>query len=263
MPGLTLADALTDLLAALGVRELEGLADVLGISRPPQRKAELLDRVRAAYTDRALRGLWDRLSGIDRAAVSEVVHSEDHALSVSAFVAKYGTVPVWGSLDARGSNRPSALHAFFPIRRSMPGEIKVRLRAFVPAPQPARLEAATARRRFLEDTERRASNLVDAGEARLFECADAALALGDVDLAGVDEPRDGAQLAQGHDLRLHDRDRRVHPRRLLASNVRARGACILAGERHLVVPVSAEQRFRGALRGLGYGVSPTGRVGGA
>lgn len=81
--------------------------------------------------------------------------------------------------------------------------------------------------RFLEGTERRASSLVDAGEARLFECADAALAL------------------------------------QVVSDTRARGACMLAGERHLVVPASAEKRFRGALRRLGYGVSPAGRVGGA
>ena len=77
----TLADSLADCLDLLGVSDLKGLADVLGIPRQPQRRAELLDRVCAAFTDGALRGLWERLPAVERAAVSEVVHSGEGTLS--------------------------------------------------------------------------------------------------------------------------------------------------------------------------------------
>ena len=70
--------------------------------------------------------------------------------------------------------------------------------------------------RFLQDLAARARSLKALGNARLIECADAALAT------------------------------------LIANDSRTKPFCLLAGERHLAVPVESEARFRGALRKLGY-----------
>jgi hypothetical protein len=42
---------------------------------------------------------------------------------------------------------------------------------------------------------------------------------------------------------------------LIANDPRTRSLCLLAGERHLVVPEENERAFRRALRQMGYGVS--------
>ena len=41
---------------------------------------------------------------------------------------------------------------------------------------------------------------------------------------------------------------------LIANDSRTKPFCLLAGERHLAVPVEGETRFRSALRKLGYGL---------
>jgi hypothetical protein len=69
---------------------------------------------------------------------------------------------------------------------------------------------------LLRDVERRAERIQDNGAARLILCGDPALAT------------------------------------LVANHVRTRRLCMLAGERHLVVPVASERAFRRALRELGY-----------
>lgn len=73
--------------------------------------------------------------------------------------------------------------------------------------------------RFLEDVAERGGRLRDRGAARLIECGDPALAA------------------------------------LVANDSRTRRLCLLAGERHVVVPAASEPAFRRALRDLGYAVS--------
>jgi hypothetical protein len=72
--------------------------------------------------------------------------------------------------------------------------------------------------RFLTDMNHRARSLQIQGTAKLIECADAMLAT------------------------------------LIANDSRTKPFCLLAGERHLTVPVEGEARFRSALRKLGYGL---------
>ncbi len=72
---------------------------------------------------------------------------------------------------------------------------------------------------LLRDIEQRAERIQDNGAARLILCGDPALAT------------------------------------LVANHVRTRRLCMLAGERHLVVPVASERAFRRALRELGYPIS--------
>ena len=69
---------------------------------------------------------------------------------------------------------------------------------------------------FFAEAAARAQKLVDRGPARLIEVEDAALAL------------------------------------LITSHARLRSLCMLAGERHIVVPSESERAFRRALRQLGY-----------
>ncbi len=71
---------------------------------------------------------------------------------------------------------------------------------------------------FFKEMADRASRLVDRGPARLIEAQDAALA------------------------------------QLIANDSRLRSLCMLAGERHIVVPADAEKAFLRALHNLGYGL---------
>ena len=73
--------------------------------------------------------------------------------------------------------------------------------------------------RLLDDIEERLGRLQDGGAARLIACRDAALAV------------------------------------LVANHARTRRLCLLAGERHVVVPVASERAFRRAVRELGYPIS--------
>lgn len=70
--------------------------------------------------------------------------------------------------------------------------------------------------RLLDDVAERSTKIQDQGLARLVECADPALAA------------------------------------LIANDSRTRKHCMLAGERHLVVPVSSEAEFKRTLRDVGY-----------
>jgi hypothetical protein len=71
---------------------------------------------------------------------------------------------------------------------------------------------------LFRDVEERAGRIRDGGSARLILCGDPALAT------------------------------------LVANHVRTRRLCMLAGERHIVVPAASERAFRRALRELGYSV---------
>ncbi|MBW4634601.1 MAG: helicase-associated domain-containing protein [Iphinoe sp. HA4291-MV1] len=71
---------------------------------------------------------------------------------------------------------------------------------------------------FLADVEERGQSLQDRGQARLIECADTALAV------------------------------------LIANDSRTKKLCFLAGEKHLVVPVESENKFRNAVKKLGYSI---------
>ncbi len=71
---------------------------------------------------------------------------------------------------------------------------------------------------FFAETAERATRLVERGPALLIEAQDALLA------------------------------------QLIAHDSRTRALCMLAGERHLVVPIDSERAFRRALRELGYGL---------
>lgn len=78
------------------------------------------------------------------------------------------------------------------------------------------LETSPTVARLLDDVAARSTKIQDQGLARLVECADPALAA------------------------------------LIANDSRTRRHCMLAGERHLVVPASSEAAFKRTLRDVGY-----------
>jgi hypothetical protein len=128
----TIAGALN----AMTVGALKRLAALLGSDSPPTRKGELVALVSERLArDDVVRGLWDRLDDMQRAAVSEVVHGNSSCLDRARFRAKYGRDPEWGSLDEhRRDARPSVLRLFLYGGGMMPDDLRERLRVFVPSP---------------------------------------------------------------------------------------------------------------------------------
>lgn len=126
-----------DALIAINVPALKQLAALVCSDRLPARKAELVALVSDRLgRDDVLRDTWERLDDIQRAAVAEVVHGHGPGFEHDRFLAKYGRSPDWGTLDdyPRRSTGPTALRLFFFGGRTMPDDLRERLRAFVPSP---------------------------------------------------------------------------------------------------------------------------------
>jgi hypothetical protein len=127
----------------LTVEELKGLA-TLTHTRPPTRKAELVEHICAYLKGDRLRTVWQGLDDLQRAAIAEVVHSPGTIFAAERFRAKYGRLPDFGSLGRwPRDQRPTPLRFFFyPTDRAgsergggvMPDDLKERLTAFVPPP---------------------------------------------------------------------------------------------------------------------------------
>ena len=88
------------------------------------------------------RRLWEKLDKLQQAAVAETVHAPDAYFHADRFIAKYGQSPDWGATDRYGYRRssPSLLGLFF-YDSVMPDDLKRRLKAFVPEPEPDFLPA--------------------------------------------------------------------------------------------------------------------------
>jgi hypothetical protein len=137
-------EAIPTVRAALEAHRVDELKQLLALTadgRPPTRKPELV----AALCEQLerqdlLRALWVRLDETQQAAVAEVVHGPSPTFDPDRFLAKYESDPAWGALgswNARSQGGPTLLQAFFAGRRTMPQDLRERLRAFVPAPAQA------------------------------------------------------------------------------------------------------------------------------
>jgi hypothetical protein len=127
----TLALALSDHLTIADLKPLVALTGEV----PPARKADLAAAVLRHLEGARLETVWRGLDELQRAAVAEVVHSTSTRFDAGRFFAKYGREPNWGSAGEYGRGRkPSPLCFFFYRNGVMPDDLKVRLRAFVPAP---------------------------------------------------------------------------------------------------------------------------------
>ncbi len=149
------AMTLDETLAIQTVGDLRPVAKLLTAGRTPTRKAELVAFVASCLEGPRLRALWDRLDTLQQAAVAETAHDPGRFFQARRFRAKYGANPNWGKTDSFSTHvtEPSLLAALF-FRGVMPEDLGQRLRAFVPEPEPARLEVAAslpealARQRF-------------------------------------------------------------------------------------------------------------------
>jgi hypothetical protein len=128
-------------LASMNADDLKRLAALTG-EKPPSRKDDIAALLIKYLAGDRLRSVWDILDDLQRAAVSEVVHSPSGYFEAGLFRAKYGRDPNWGSGDAYNrARKPSALCFFFPGGRAMPEDIKTRLSAFVPKPRKTTIPA--------------------------------------------------------------------------------------------------------------------------
>ena len=91
----TLAAALSE---HLNVDELKGLA-TLTHTRAPTRKAALVEHILTFLEGDRRRTVWQGLDDLQKAAVSEVVHSPRTTFPAAHFRAKYGRLPDFGSLS--------------------------------------------------------------------------------------------------------------------------------------------------------------------
>lgn len=124
------------------VGALKKLAGLLSTAPLPTRKGELVALVAQHLEGDSLRAVWQRLDELQRAAVAEAVHAPGGRFHGQRFRAKYGRDPDWGSLNEYDrAAKPSLLHLFL-YRGVVPDDLRERLRAFVPEPSRALLEAS-------------------------------------------------------------------------------------------------------------------------
>jgi hypothetical protein len=92
-------------LGRLTVQDLRVRAAAIS-SKVPSRKPQLVTVIGEQLEGERLRGLWERMGGLERAAIAEVVHGPEHRFDATRFRAKYGRDPDWGSATGGAVARP-------------------------------------------------------------------------------------------------------------------------------------------------------------
>lgn len=145
MPYYSQPEYIPTLLEALNshtVDQLKALAQLLPTGTIPTRKAELVNYVLQRLQGKALQTLWQQCDRLQQATIAEVVHSPDDRYQQQRFISKYGAEAKWNQ-DNRPSYysfRPTILGLFF-YSGTMPKELKAQLKAFVPPPEPTRMDS--------------------------------------------------------------------------------------------------------------------------
>lgn len=145
MPYYSQPDYIPTLLEALNshtVEQLKALAQLLPTGTVPTRKAELVNYVLQRLQGKALQTLWQQCDRLQQATIAEVVHSLDDRYQQQRFISKYGAEAKWNQ-DNRPSYysfRPTILGLFF-YSGTMPKDLKAQLKAFVPPPEPTRMDS--------------------------------------------------------------------------------------------------------------------------
>ena len=135
---LTLQAALFDHMNSEDLRKLGALTK----QKLPTRKGDLAAVILQHLEGDRLQTVWRTLDELQRAAVAEVVHSEGTYFRADRFRAKYGSDPVWESGEEnRYYRKPSPL-CFFFYKGVLPGDLKERLKAFVPAPAKTKISGS-------------------------------------------------------------------------------------------------------------------------
>ncbi|GJQ59380.1 MAG: hypothetical protein D8M57_07995 [Candidatus Scalindua sp. AMX11] len=108
-------------------------------SKPPIRKSDMVASICSALKGDGLHSIWTRMDDLEQTAVSEIVHSPDNQLDTSKFMAKYGDLPNTGYVSEYGDRKPTLINLLI-INGTMPEELKVRLKDFVPEPRSYTIE---------------------------------------------------------------------------------------------------------------------------
>jgi len=123
------------------VDQLKALARLLPAGSIPTRKAELVDYVNQRMQKESLKPLWEQCDSIQKAVIAEVVHGADDRYQKNRFVSKYGKEPTLGISNIYSyQSKPSILDLFF-YSGTMPQDLKTKLKAFVPPPEPTRIQS--------------------------------------------------------------------------------------------------------------------------
>src|SRR5450755_2645579 len=85
-------------LSRLTVRDLQTRATAIA-TKVQSRKPQLVAMLAEQLEGERLHALSDRLGGLERAAIAEVVHSPDCCFDTARFRAKYGNDPDWDERD--------------------------------------------------------------------------------------------------------------------------------------------------------------------
>jgi hypothetical protein len=133
-------------LPRLTVDQLKSLMRWLPDASPTGRKDLLVGAILRSLAGDGLRALWDRLDDIQRMAVAETAYALDGLFDGNRFRAKYGRLPDF-TVKENGRRYsyygpPTALGLFLYHQDgcySLPDDLRERLIAFVPEPEPVRL----------------------------------------------------------------------------------------------------------------------------
>lgn len=157
MPYYSQPDRIPTLLEALNhqtVDQLKALAGLLPAGTMPARKAELVDYVYQRMQGKALKSLWEQCDAMQKAVIAEVVHGTDDRYQKDRFISKYGKEPTWGTGEQYSYRyQPSILGLFF-YSYTMPQDLKAQLKAFVPPPEPTRIQSVEVLPATLSGTEK-------------------------------------------------------------------------------------------------------------
>ncbi len=127
--------------------ELKKLVALLpGVKMKAPRKGELVEALERFLLGGGAVQLWTQLKALEQSAIAEAVHSDDGTFDAGAFHAKYGALPVF---EIEGKQHwckdPTLLRLFIhpkaPGGRSVPDDLREKLRAFVPKPEASKLSA--------------------------------------------------------------------------------------------------------------------------
>lgn len=138
-------NTLNEVLPRLTVDQLK-LMHWLPDASPTGRKDLLVGAILRSLAGDGLRALWDRLDDIQRMAVAETAYALDGLFDGNRFRAKYGRLPDF-TVKENGRRYsyygpPTALGLFLYHQDgcySLPDDLRERLIAFVPEPEPVRL----------------------------------------------------------------------------------------------------------------------------
>jgi hypothetical protein len=127
------------------VDELKRLVALLpGVTMKAPRKGELVGALERFLLGGGAVRLWTQLKALEQSAVAEAVHSDGGTFDAGAFQAKYGALPVFELKEEnRWYKNPTLLclliHPMALGGRSVPDDLREKLRAFVPEPAATKL----------------------------------------------------------------------------------------------------------------------------